>query len=376
MQVGSPQADASTCLQAPIREARDRQNSPTTVATFMFRHSAEDESVYPQIRGVSSAARFQDIYWRSLAVSLGTCRRLNPHVQLAVYTNMPGLPIVDGVALEDLFADLAVDVRVLPWRHRPPRKLPTWGCVLFQLDVLEDLARRKTDVVFLDVDTVWLRSAGQLLNTIPAHPLITYDLRTGIDDPQYDLTPRQIANILRRYVPEFDQEAVRYTGGEFLAASADAMRVVAGCIAALWPAVQTDLSADRPTFTREEHYLSAVYAVTLGANDIGNTFLRRIWTNYGFYNACPDDLDLTIWHLPSEKRFGFRWAFSDLVRGRIPGGSSENYLPYLARVMGIPQRPLQKVVRDWISRPHVAKNLLKSQVRRTLTSTRHQRPVT
>jgi hypothetical protein len=38
-------------------------------------------------------------------------------VQLAVYTNMPGLPIVDGVALEDLFADLAVAVRVLPWRH-------------------------------------------------------------------------------------------------------------------------------------------------------------------------------------------------------------------------------------------------------------------
>ena len=48
---------------------------------------------------------------------------------------------------------------------------------------------------------------------------------------------------------------------------------------------------------------------------------------------------MTIWHLPYEKRFGFRWAFSDLVRGRIPGGSSENYLPYLARVMGIPQTP-------------------------------------
>jgi hypothetical protein len=91
--------------------------SPTIVATFMFRHSAKDQSAYPQIRGVSNAARFQDIYWHSLAVSLGTCRRLNPHVQLAVYTNMPGLPIVDGVALEDLFADLAVAVRVLPWRH-------------------------------------------------------------------------------------------------------------------------------------------------------------------------------------------------------------------------------------------------------------------
>ena len=61
---------------------------------------------------------------------------------------------------------------------------------------------------------------------------------------------------------------MRYTGGEFLAASADAMRVMAGCIAALWPAVEADLSAGRLTFTREEHYLSAVYAVTLGGNDL------------------------------------------------------------------------------------------------------------
>ena len=162
---------------------------------------------------------------------------------LAVYTNLPGLPIVDGVALDDLFTDLAVNVRVLPWRRRPPQKLPTWGCVLFQLDALEDLARRNTDIVFLDVDTVWLRPAGQLLDAIPAHPLITYDLRTGIDDPYNDLTPRQIAATLRRYVPEFDQEAVRYTGGEFLAASAKAMRVVADCIDALWPAVRADLTA-------------------------------------------------------------------------------------------------------------------------------------
>jgi hypothetical protein len=90
--------------------------SPTTVSSFMFRHSAEDESAYPQIMAVSSAARFQDIYWRSLAVSLGTCPRLKPHGQLAVFTNMPGLANVDGVALEDLFADLAVDARVLSWR--------------------------------------------------------------------------------------------------------------------------------------------------------------------------------------------------------------------------------------------------------------------
>ena len=95
---------------------------------------------------------------------------------------------------------------------------------------------------------------------------------------------------------------------------------MAGCIAALWPAVRTDLSAGRPTFTREEYYLSAVYAVTLGGNDIGNTFLRRIWTNYGFYNACPDDLDLMIRHLPSEKRLGFCWAFRTWRAGAYHAG--------------------------------------------------------
>ena len=294
---------------------------------------------------------------------------------LAVDTNLPGLPIVDGVALDDLFTDPAVDVRVLPWRRRPPQKLPTWGCVLFQLDALkEDLARRNTDIVFLDVDTVWLRPAGQLLDAIPAHPLITYDLRTGIDDPYNDLTPRQIAATLRRYVPEFDQEAVRYTGGGFSRPRRRPTRAAADCIDASWPAVRADLTAGRPTFTREEHYLSAVYAATLGANDIGNAFLRRIWTNYGLYGGRPDDLSLTIWHLPAEKRFGFRWAFHDLVRGRIPEGTSARYLPYLAQVMGVPRRPLQKVVRDWVSAPGVPKNLLKSRVRHAFSGAGQQRP--
>ncbi len=70
----------------------------TTVAASMFRHSVEDESSYSQTWGISSNAEFQDVYWRSLAVSLATCRRLNPHVKPAVFTNAPGFPVVEGVA--------------------------------------------------------------------------------------------------------------------------------------------------------------------------------------------------------------------------------------------------------------------------------------
>ena len=66
-------SDSNSLNVASVYDVPIGWYSPTTVATFMFRHSAADESAYPQIRGVSSAARFQDIYWRSLAVSLGTC---------------------------------------------------------------------------------------------------------------------------------------------------------------------------------------------------------------------------------------------------------------------------------------------------------------
>ncbi len=338
-----------------------------TVAYFFYREAPGEESAYAQMWGSSSSPAFQDVYWRTLVVSLVTCRELNPEVELAVYLNEPGLPVVDGVDVAKTFAALGVDVRILSWRRRPPRLLSAWGCQMFQLDVVEDLARRAAEVsVFLDLDTVWLRPADPILDAVASRGLLTYDLQVDADDRSNDLTPREIAHLLRRYHPGFVEEAVTFTGGEFLAAGADAMGRVAAQIDALWVSVYDDMCKGVPTYTREDHFLSAVYATTLGANALGNDFVRRIWTGYHYRDARAEDLDLTVWHLPAEKRLGFARMFRDLGNGHVPRAGTPGYLAYLRETMGVPERSASKLLRDWLAAPGIPKNLAISRIRRAL----------
>jgi len=345
--------------------------SSGTVAYFFYRESEAEESTYAQMWGRSSSDEFQAAYWRSLAVSLRTCRWFNPNINFAVYLNRADLPVVDSVPLRDLFEELHVETRVMPWRRRPPAKLATWGCVLFQLDVLEHLSQtERGPCLFLDVDTVWRRSVASLWEAVERYGLVTYDLETETDDDCNGLSPRAIAEIAHRYRPSFHDDRVLYAGGEFLAATPAALRNVAVGIAELWPSVFADMAHGIPTFSREEHFLSAVYALTGDANSVGNQFIRRIWTGYGYFDARTGDSDLMIWHLPSEKRFGFRKMFRDIQRGRVPAVNTDGYSSYLGRTMGVPRRRISKVLRDWATAPGIPKNLVK---RRLLSALRAHR---
>jgi hypothetical protein len=98
----------------------------------------------------------------------------------------------------------------------------------------------------------------------------------------------------------------------------------------------TEHKGERMSPTAMATLMLAFGGVALDANNIGTESLRRIWRHYGFYNVRSDGLNLTIWHLPRGKGVGFWWPSRDLVPGRIPDGSSENYLPNPAWVRGSP----------------------------------------
>jgi hypothetical protein len=248
---------------------------------------------------------------------------LNPNINFALYLNRADLPVVDSVPLRDLFEELHVEARVIPWRRRPPAKLATWGCQLFQLDVLEHLSQtERGPCLFLDLDTVWCRSVASLWEAVEQYGLVTYDLEAGIDDDYNELS-RTIAEILQRYQPSFHDDRVLFAGGEFLAATPAALRDIAAGISELWPRVFEDMVHGIPTFSREDYFLSAVYALMGNANNVGNHFIRRIWTGYNCFDARTGDSDLMIWHLPTEKGVGFRKMFRDIQQGRVPAVNTD-----------------------------------------------------
>jgi hypothetical protein len=342
--------------------------SPGTVAYFFYRESEAEESTYAQMGGRSSSEEFQAAYWRSLAVSLQTCRWLNPNINFALYLNRADLPVVDRVPLHDLLEELHVEARVIPWQRRPPAKLATWGCQLFQLDVFEHLSQtERGPCLFLDLDTVWCRSVASLWEAVEQYGLVTYDLQAGIDD-DYNERSRTIAEILQRYHPSFHDDRVVFAGGEFLAATPAVLRDIAAGISELWPRVFEDMAQGILTFSREDHFLSAVYALMGNANNVGNHFIRRIWTGYNCFDARIGDSDLMIWHLPTEKGLGFRKMFRDIERGRVPAVNTDGYSSYLGRTMGVPRRRVSKLIRDWTTAPSIPKNLVKRRLLSALSS--------
>src|SRR5690606_20579555 len=127
-----------------------------------------------------------------------------------------------------------------------------------------------------------------------------------------------------------------YAGGELFAASVDFCRRAWPTVERVWAANLEAAGAGR--FLREEaHFLSAVYALHGIEAGTANDLVKRLWTGRAGSNATPADVNLPIWHLPSEKKTGLRWFFERFVVGGEPlpdeGPAGRQWL---AKHLGIP----------------------------------------
>jgi hypothetical protein len=93
-------------------------------------------------------------------------------------------------------------------------------------------------------------------------------------------------------------------GGEFYGVPADIRDELLARVSFAWDHAVGAWSQGRPYFTTEEHILNFALA-TLDVKDAGS-FVRRIWTAYGYRTVRGDEQSLLLWHLPSEKERGFR----------------------------------------------------------------------
>jgi hypothetical protein len=77
-----------------------------------------------------------------------------------------------------------------------------------------------------------------------------------------------------------------------------------------------------------------------------------MWTHFEDFNVKPSDLMLTIWHLPAEKRFGFRTLYAELLdpRSQFWTGTPEEAVAVIRRHMGVPRKSPVKFGRDLIQR--------------------------
>ena len=318
----------------------------------------EDDSTYPNIRGVNRQQRVH-IYWENVCVMLATAvwyGVLPSGTQLIIFTNSVP-PTVIGRQLESL----GVSIRETRFTFQPPGGY--WGTfsgAFYLVDAMRVLAQEAGDrdtLLFLDPDCVVVSS---LL------PLIEEVRRTGVVAYPTQMLPEDVANgmsqtALQRLGRELDGQdlPLRYYGGELYGLDGRSLKHVSRLCSAVWPQSLERFREGRDKFNTEEHLLSYALSRAGVAVSSAEGYIRRIWTAATHNTTQPDDLKLTIWHLPAEKKRGMRQLYKLFSKSQRHM-RVELFRPRAARLLGLRPSP-QRRVHDQVIR--TAKRFLQANFR-------------
>ena len=333
--------------------------SELAISTWFVADAPGEETEFPQVGLISSRQRFQDYYWRCAVCFFASSRRFNPSARHVFFTNTT-VPIVDGVAVSGMFAELGVEVVRLPITHRLPVEVSrSWGNQFYVLDIIKKVASDGSDEQFilLDSDCLWTASAQSMCGAIARSGCLTYTLGDEEYPPEAPIngvTRCELRQALDRWradggtasMPRGADPFLPYHGGEVFAATIQSCRAIAALIDPLWRwAFDSNVNA----FREEAHFLSIIYGALGYAPYTAQPFIKRMWTNLKFSNVAPGDLALPIWHLPGEKKTGFTRLYRKIVRSGLKRWMSlpdAEYQALVRSLMGVPRRGPAKLCKD------------------------------
>jgi len=327
----------------------------TVIASWIVLDDPETATAFPSVGSDSAAAEFQSVYWRCLATFFVTARVHNPGLPLVLYANVD---MAAAAPLEVLAAMQAIGVvfrRLAVTFRLPSGSVRHWGNQFYVLDVIRDFAANGNGntLVLADSDCIWRGPADGISAALDRHECLLYTLAPN-DQKGYEagrlmngMSLARMAEIARAEFGVGPDRRVQYHGGEFFAATRSFCRAIQPKVDVLWQRAQAE--AMLPDAIKEEaHFLSILaegMAITPGT---GNAFVRRIWTNFEDLNVVRSDELLTLWHLPAEKRFGFRrlWQRLQTSRSDWQAFTPREINRLTARYMGVPRRTPTKLVLD------------------------------
>jgi hypothetical protein len=325
------------------------------ICTWLYADSSQEQEPHYQLRGSSSSARFQAVYWRCVALFFATSVRQNAGARHVLFTNVDSLPVVDGVSIASLLDSLDVEIVRLPLTFRtPPGYYHLWGTQFYVFDILRYLAANvgpSDAAILLDSDCVWISGVEPMWGALRRDGALTYVVTYAPEWNVNGLTPADMSAIAGSLLGRDVRYPFVYCGGEFIAATAAELERLAEETALVWNQLMERHGRNEPVFHEEAHTLSYVYYKLAYPVGNGDPFIRRIWTDSlrPPNNATTHDHGLTVWHVPAEKRLGIRRLFPDIPRRTSPLWTLPANGPlqrYLGSALGIPRSSAGKRLRD------------------------------
>lgn len=323
------------------------------LATGFVTDSPGDGTDFPSAGGRSDDARVQAVYWRSLVALFASARFSNPQQRLALFTNVAP-PTVDGVDIGQVLQRYRVEVRNVPLTARlPAGATRAWGNVLYYHDIMESLAQSEASdlrIALVDSDVLVTGPLCPLFALLDSHDFAGYTVDiTRPDEMINGLSMPELTEIARALGASNDV-AVPHIGGELLLASVGSWIKHREFFAGLLNDAMTGTGPARGVIT-EEHVFTVAFAVLRGDVASANHLMKRIWTTPRLNTVRPGDENLTVWHLPAEKRYGLKDLFDFLQARQFPETfDPDAFRATAGRLCGIPRKSARKIVRDGLRR--------------------------
>jgi len=326
----------------------------STVATWLIADDAGSESIFPQVPGRSSSRRFQEVYWRCVIVFFASCQRHTTLANYILFTNVEP-PTIEGLNISSWLEKHSIRIVNLQISHRlPKRRCSSWGNQFYLLDIVKYAANTESigTLLLFDSDCFWLGSPDLMIESVERYGVLTYALWYDENQIVNGFSRRTLTELYERFFGEQAGCTLTYSGGEIFAASGDAIQELAQECAMLWKKNLEAMHRNESWCQEEAQFLSLLYHRHRYEIGTANQFLKRIWTApgfSGFRNTSAGDRDLLVWHLPAEKRFGFRDMFREVCDERsdfwtIPVG--RGFVDHAASTFGIEQKRWNRRVRD------------------------------
>jgi len=301
------------------------------IATWIYLDSKEEQSTYIQTGNKSHSPAFQKIYWRCIVLFYETSLRYNASFEHILFTNTNQFPVVDGLDVHQWLVSNNIQVVVVENRYVMPKGYyHSWQNQFYEFSIIESMAKEfelDDKFLLLDSDCVFSKPVAPLFErTFPmAQTFVNTFPPYNETIPINGLSRKDLHRIIEELLCIKLTKPVDYCGGEILFASGRFLKKVADEFPTLYLRLLERNKKGLPQFNEEAHtltYFYYKYDCEIGAV---NESIKQMWTNpFVFRNIDVNDAEFTIWHLPAEKKRGFKTLFAFFLKNRGLRNQSEN----------------------------------------------------
>lgn len=328
----------------------------------------ESASKYPQL-GNPSAKERRKLYWKLATTFSFSSLRCNPQNRHIIFTNDEAPVKIGRIDLKEELQKRGIEIQILPFETfvPPSGSSKTFRNAFYKLDVIKALGEiENSSSILLDSDCLWTQPNEELKSIISCGKILLYDPFNRIDPFQREpagLSRADIGKLYSSIDPDYPEPYPIWYGGELIAGRHNKLKKIAEELESFFHIVTKMAKENALLFSNGQsifdgdEFISTYVYNKQSYNEQGveiveaGAYLKRIWTAYHLNTIEAPDINIPIWHLPSEKTSGLQQVFNEAIRDssefwRVP---LQDFNRYLGEYVGVPEKK-RYTWSQWLSR--------------------------